>query len=124
MPLKLVKQRPDLAIWRPEHRGTDGVTLREFSARIAAFCDEIVSKHLGERVAVISHAGTIDAALRWALGITPTVPWMHEFECLANASITEIEFWPNGRVKGGAPRYAAFRRVGDVAHLGGLITDI
>ena len=124
MPLGLVQARPDLLLWRPEHRGTDGVSLSEFSTRIAAFCDEIVSKHLGERVAVISHAGTIEAALRWALGIPPNLPWMHEFECLANASITELEFWPRSRVEGGAPRYAAFRRVGDITHLGDLTTDI
>jgi len=120
MPLEVVQSRPDLLLWRAEHRGADGVSLKEFSARIAGFCDEVVSRHLGERIAIISHAGTIDATLRWALGITPEMAWMHEFECLGNASITELEFWPQGRVEGGAPRYAVVRRVGDVAHLGDL----
>ena len=72
---------------------------------------------------VVSHAGTIDATLRWALGITPDTPWQHEFE-LANASITELEFWPRGRIRGGASRYAVLRRVGDVTHLGDLVSEI
>jgi broad specificity phosphatase PhoE len=82
-----------------------------------------VERHPGERVAVVSHAGTIDATLRWALGLAPASPWQHEFE-VANASITELEFWPNGRVRGGASRYAVLRRVGDVAHLDGIVSEI
>ena len=114
--------RPDLLIWHPEHRADDE-TLREFSARVAAFCDEVVERHPDERLAVVSHAGTIDATLRWALGITPDSPWQHEFE-VANASITELEFWPRGRIQGGAPRYAVLRRVGDVTHLDDLVSEI
>ena len=115
--------RPDLLIWRPDDAGSDGETLSEFSARVGRFLDEAVDRHRGERVAVICHTGTIDAAIRWALAIPPANPWQHEFD-LPNASITEIEFWPNGRVRGGAPRYASVLRVGDVAHLSGLVTEI
>ena len=115
--------RPDLLIWRPDDTGSDGETLAGFSARVGSLLDEVVDRHPGERVAVICHAGTIDAAIRWALTIPPANPWQHEFE-VPNASITEIEFWPNGRVRGGAPRYASVLRVGDVAHLGDLVTEI
>ena len=115
--------RPDLLAWHPDHAGTDGVTLAEFASRVADFHEEVVDRHPGQRVAVISHAGTIDAALRWALGIGPRSPWQHEFD-LPNASITEIEFWPQGRIVGGAPRYAVFNRIGDVGHLGAMVTDI
>ena len=121
--IEAILERPDLLIWHPEHRAADGETLLEFSARVAAFCDEVVERHPDERVAVVSHAGTIDATLRWALGITPDSPWQHEFD-IANASITELEFWPRGRVRGGAPRYAVLRRVGDVTHLGDLVSEI
>jgi broad specificity phosphatase PhoE len=122
-PVEAIRERPDLRIWLPHHVGADGETLHDFSARVAAFCEETVVHHAGARVAVVCHAGTIDAALRWALGLPPASPWQHEFELL-NASITEVEFWPRGRVPGGAPRYAALRRVGDAAHLGGETTDL
>ena len=118
-----VEERPDLLVWRPEHTGADGETLGQFSARVAAFCEEVVDRHLGERVVVVSHAGTMDAVLRWSMGIAATSPWVHDFK-IANASITEIELWPRGRVLGGAPRHAILKRVGDVAHLNGLVTDI
>ena len=122
--LETVAQRPDLAIWRPEHRGTsNGETLEEFSLRVAGFCDEVVERHLGERVALISHAGTIDAAIRWSMAQPAGSPWQHEFD-ISNASITEIEFWPHGRTEGGAPRYATVLRVGDTTHLGDLVSDL
>ena len=115
--------RSDLLIWRPDDTGFDGETLAGFSARVGEFLDEVVGRHPGGRVAVICHAGTIDAAIRWALTIPPTNPWQHEFD-LPNASITEIAFWPSGRIRGGAPRYASVLRVGDVRRLGDLVTEI
>jgi probable phosphoglycerate mutase len=121
--IEVILERPDLLIWHPDHLAADGETLREFSARVAAFCDEVVERHPDERVVIVSHAGTIDATLRWALGITPDSPWQHEFE-VANASITELEFWPRGRIRGGASRYTVVRRVGDVTHLGDLVSEI
>ena len=113
---------PDLLAWHPDHAGADGVTLAEFAQRVADFHDEVVQRHPGQRVAIVSHAGTIEATLRWALGIGPRSAWRHEFD-LPNASITEIEFWPNGRVVGGTPRLAVFNRIGDVGHLGDLATE-
>ncbi len=121
--IEAIQARPDLAIWRPDDRAVDGESLSAFSARVADLCRELTERHVGERIAVIAHAGTIDAALRWSLGLTPASPWQHEFD-LANGSITEIEFWPRGRVSGGAPRYSLIRRVGDVLHLGGLNSDL
>lgn len=121
--IEVILERPDLLIWQPEHRAADGETLLEFSARVAAFCDEVMERHPDERVVVVSHAGTIDATLRWALGITPDSPWQQEFD-VANASITELEFWPHGRVRGGASRYTVLQRIGDVAHLGDLVSEI
>jgi len=122
--LATVEQRPDLALWLPEHRGTeDSETLGEFFTRVAAFCDEVAARSVGEKVALVAHAGTIDAAIRWALGLPPSTPWQHEFD-LGNGSITEIKLWPDGRKAGGAPRFAVLRRVGDTAHLGELASDL
>jgi probable phosphoglycerate mutase len=117
-------ERADLMFWRAEHRGTDqGETLHEFSERVAEFCDEVAMRHRGERAVIVSHSGTIDAAIRWAVGLPPESHWQHDFN-LANASITEIEYWPHGRRAGGSPRYAAMLRIGDVAHLSGLLSDL
>ena len=115
-------ERPDLLVWHPDHTSVDGETLARFASRVAEFHEEIVIRHLGQRVVVVCHAGTIDEAIRWSLGIDPRIPLQHEFDA-KNASITEIEFWPHGRVRGGAPRYAVLKRIGDVEHLDGLATE-
>ena len=117
-----VEKRLDLLIWTPEHRSVSGETLARFCTRVADFCEEIVRLHVGERVAIVSHAGTIGATIRWSLGVGPDAPWEHDFD-VSNASITELEHWPHGRVKRGAPRYTSLLRVGDVKHLGELATD-
>jgi probable phosphoglycerate mutase len=122
-PLEAVLARPDLVLWRPGDRTHDaGETLAEFTARVGAFCEALCLRHLGSTVCVFSHSGVIDAALRWCVGFAPEEPWQHDFE-LPNASITELEVWPRGRVAGGAPRYTAVRRVGDVAHLAELESE-
>ena len=72
---------------------------------------------------IVSHDGTIGAQLRWSVGIKPGAPWEHDFE-IANASVSVLEHWPYGRVRGGAPRYTALVRIGDVGHLGEMATDI
>ena len=115
--------RPDLLAWQPDHAGTDGVTLAEFAQRVADFHDEVVARHPGQRVVITSHAGTIEATLMWVLGIDPQSPWHHEFD-LPNASITEIEYWPAGRIVDGAPRYANLNRIGDARHLDAIASDM
>lgn len=118
------QQRPDLVFWQPDHSGIEGgETLEKFSIRVAAFCGEIAERHQGGRIAIFAHAGTIDAAIRWSVGLPPTSPWQHEFD-LTNASITEIVVWPRGRVPGGAPRYSFLRRIADVTHLGELVSGL
>lgn len=114
------EDRPDLHIWEPGHRARDrGETLAEFSVRVAGACEELVRRHLEERVVVFTHSGTIDAALRWAMGISPDHHWQSDMP-ITTASITELAYWPGGRIAGGAPRYAALRRIGDISHLGEL----
>ena len=116
--------RPDLLFWRPEQLGTDGgETLGAFATRVAEFLDEVVSRHAGARVAVVSHAGVIDASLRWAVGLGPDTLWQHEFE-IDNCSIAELQVWNGGRVSGGSPRYVSVRHVGDIAHLGELVSVV
>ena len=122
--LESARVRPDLVVWQADDRGVeDGESLREFSLRVAHFFEEIVGRHLGKRVVVVSHSGTMDAAVRWAMGVPASSPWQHDLLC-PNACITELNVWPQGRVEGGSPHYAAIRRVGDVGHLGDLASEM
>jgi len=115
--LATVLSRPDLLIWDCRHRGkTDGESLSEFSGRVSGCLAEIAEAHLGAEVVLFTHSGVIDAAVRWLVGLPPEAPWMHDLP-LSNASITEVEFWPRGRLPGGAPRYAALLRIADTSHL-------
>ena len=118
-----VVERLDLLIWKPEHKSASGETLAGFCTRVATFCEEVARLHPGERVAVVSHAGSIEAKIRWALGIGSEISWGHGFE-IPNASITELEHWPKGRAQGGAPRYTSLLRIGDTRHLGEMATDL
>ena len=117
-----IEKRPDLLVWKPGHTSASGETLASFCARVASFCEETVRRHSGERVAVVSQGGTIGATLRWSLGIGPDAPWEHDFEA-PNASITELEYWPLGRIPGGAHRYTSMLRISDVRHLGEMATE-
>lgn len=123
-PLAFAESRPDLFLWQADHTGAPGgETLGAFGRRIAACIEAIVRRHLHERVVVVSHSGTMEAVLRWVVGLPLETPWQHEFN-LPNASLTELECWPDGRIEGGAPRYVSVGAIGIAAHLAGLVTDL
>lgn len=112
-----------LALWRARDRPAGGESLYEFQLRVNAILDELAATHTGRTVAVFTHAGVIDAALRWAYGIPADADWVTEAD-VRNASITELEHWSGGKQAGGAPRHMVLYRVGDVAFLPpGLRTD-
>ena len=114
---QLRERRDDLLAWHPDRKlASDGETIREFAERVMAVTAEIVARHVGERVVVVSHAGTIDVTMRWAIGISPGTPVLHDFP-IANASISALIHWPHGRMTGGAPRYTEFASVGSLDHL-------
>jgi len=114
---QLRERRDDLLAWHPDRKlAPDGETIREFAERVMAVTGEIVARHVGERVVVVSHAGTIDVTMRWAIGISPGTPVLHDFP-IVNASISELIHWPGGRITGGGPRYTEFASVGSVDHL-------
>ncbi|MEM7016851.1 MAG: histidine phosphatase family protein [Pseudomonadota bacterium] len=119
-----VDAQPDVVIWQPTHRGSpDSETLDEFSARVVQFMLMLCEHHNEETVAVYTHAGVIDAAARWAFGLPTDSIWQHDLP-IANASITELKIWPQGRVKAGAPLYVEFVQVGNTDHLGGLASEM
>lgn len=103
--------------WRPEHTGTPGgETIAAFAARVGAACEDIVPPHGGEAIAIVSHSGTGDAILRWAMSLPSDSAWRHEFD-LPNAAIVELLVWPQGRRKDGPPRFAAITRAPNLDHL-------
>lgn len=121
---KLKSSRADVLLWRPDQRGTkDGETIEEFFTRVSAFCVKACDAHRNETIVFLTHAGTIDAIFRWAVAIPPSQPWMFEVES-GNASISEIEAWPHGRIDGGPPMHAVLHRIGDGKHLGALESRI
>ena len=73
----------------------------------------------GDRVLVVTHAGTLDAIVRWAIGLAPNTNWECEFP-FANCSLTEFVYWPKGRVPGKAPRYCEFTKIASIDHLASI----
>ena len=115
--------RTDLTIWRPDHGFPGGETLRAFKTRVAGTLEALVRDNPGRRVVAVTHAGVLDAAIRWGYGLSPEDDWLAEAS-LPNASVTELEHWRHGRSPGGAPRFTLVHRVGDVSHLAaGHVTD-
>ena len=114
---QILERRGDLLAWHPNSKlAPDGETTREFAARVKAVTDEIVARHIGDRVVIVSHAGAIHMIMRWASGLGPDTPVLHGF-VIANASISELIHWPGGRITGGGPRYTEFASVGSVDHV-------
>lgn len=114
---QIVEDLRYLMLWRPHDQGAAySETLAQFQTRVSAFMEEVVQTCLGRAAVIFTHAGTIAAAMRWAYGLTPNHDWHSDVE-VYNASITEIQYWPNGRHPEGAPHAAAIRRLNDVRHL-------
>lgn len=121
---EIAAERRDLMLWRPHDQLVDGgETLGAFQARVSEFVDEQARACPRETIAVFTHAGTIEAVLRWSFGLTAEHDWHSDVEVF-NASITEVRHWPSGRHPRGAPFASEIARLNDVRHLDGdLITD-
>lgn len=121
---QIVEDLRYLMLWRPHDQGAaHSETLAQFQTRVSAFLEEVVQACMGRAVVIFTHAGTVAAAMRWAYGLTPDHDWHSDVE-VYNASITEIQYWPNGRHPEGAPHAAAIRRLNDVRHLApDLVTE-
>lgn len=57
----------------PDLELADGERLGEFSRRIVGFVEDILEKHAGGRVLVVTHGGVLDAAYRQAVGMPLSV---------------------------------------------------
>jgi len=116
------RPRPDLALWRPEHRvRRDAESLGDFQSRVTAMLTAMTLQARPHDVYVlVTHAGVINAALRWAVGMASNNGWFFG-AVTPRGSVTEIEHWPRGRHEEGAPRYSVLHRLGDV---GGLASEL
>lgn len=66
-----LRDEPDWAAWnadRPHRRPPSGETLLELQLRMARWLHDVRERHRGEKVAAVSHAEPIKAALLWVLG--------------------------------------------------------
>ena len=103
--------------WRADDEVYSGMERRrDFAGRVARSIQDIAERHVGDRVMVVSHGGTVDAAVRWLAGVDTDAAWQH-FLAVPNASMTRIRYWPTGYADGGPPRYAMIVATGDVSHL-------
>ena len=72
-----ISQQP--AAWQafksrdPELLLAGGETLGQFSRRVIAFIEDILGKHAGSRILIVTHGGVLDAAYRHALRMPLTV---------------------------------------------------
>lgn len=94
---RLHEHNPDAArIWAA--RDPDGAiegaeTLREFQDRVVSAINELASKHINQRIAVVTHGGAMDIIWRQASGISLQDPQRAR---LLNASINRIGIDDNG----------------------------
>ena len=114
--------RDDLVAWQPEHH-CGAETMAEFQRRVDRVVEALVARNPSGRIILCVHSGVIDAIVRWAFGHTPDVPWTTEV-AVPHASITELQYWPQGRHLRGAPRHTLLIRVGDTRHFADdLVTE-
>jgi broad specificity phosphatase PhoE len=102
-------------LWQPDD-SAGAETLAQFQTRIDAALNRLVERRTAGRLVLCVHTAVIDAALRWAFGISPRDPLTTE-TVVPHCAITELRHWPSGRHPLGAPRHTVLLRVGDVSHL-------
>ena len=108
---KMEEHEPEAArIWKsrdPDAILPEGESLRRFHERITQAIDTIASRHLGQRVMVVSHGGAMDIIWRHAKQASLQAPREAE---LLNASINRLKVLPE--------RWEIIEW-GNVAHLAG-----
>ena len=82
-----------------------GESLGEFSRRVVGFIEEMLDKHAGSRILIVTHGGVLDAAYRHATGMPLSA--IRDFP-ICNASVNAISH-SGGRWK--------IELWGDVSHL-------
>ena len=97
-------------IWHPDDAAWDGETIGSFWRRTGEAAEAIWQA--GGHPLVVSHVGTIQGLLRWAMGIAPESPDMFAL-LVDNASLTDVVV----RVDRHGRRRAEVHRLGATDHL-------
>ncbi len=84
-----------------------GESFRDVFERVRSTCDELVARHAGRTVVVVSHVTPIKSLLRIGLDAGPSLFYRLHLDL---ASLSVIEFYPDGN--------ASVRLVNDTSHLG------
>jgi 2,3-bisphosphoglycerate-dependent phosphoglycerate mutase len=66
-----------------------GESIMHFRIRVAAFIEEMVERHLGQRVIAVAHGGVMDAVFDYCFGISP---WRRCAVYTYNTGITYFEY--------------------------------
>ena len=108
--MDIVRQFPDFAqAWMEQAMDMPGgEKQRAFRARAAGAIDDIVARHTGERVVVVSHGGILGEYLAHLLELDPMRRHPFRFD---NASVSEVE-------AGGV--LVRLHRLNDVSHVLGV----
>lgn len=85
---------PMIARWLPWFEPTvPGGEVERYRRRIAAAMEEIVAAHRSQRVAVVSHTGTINAYLSGLLGVERAMLCVPEYSSVSRAMVSASGFW-------------------------------
>lgn len=107
--LEASERDPDLHLrWLGDAdvRPPEGESFNTVLARVRALRDELVERHAGETVALVSHVTPIKSLLRIALDAGPALLFRLHLDL---ASLSVVEFYPDGN--------ASVRLVNDTSHL-------
>ncbi len=104
----------EFAQWQarvPDYAPAEGESLAEFHDRAAEVALALARRHPGERIALVTHGGVMDALYREATGMTLEAPRQHE---LLNCSVNRLRSDSRG---------LTLLQWGDVSHLEDLVLD-
>jgi alpha-ribazole phosphatase len=83
--------------WRtdPDFRPDGGESFAELDDRVHRACDDLLERHVGADVIVVSHVSPIKSAVAWSLGADPAIAHRSR---LGQAAICRIDISRNGPV--------------------------
>ena len=77
------------------HPPEGGESMDVFLARIAAFRDDLLSRHVSQNILLVAHGGTLNELIRSCLEVPNEQRWAFAFS-MDNASISELWLGDNG----------------------------
>jgi probable phosphoglycerate mutase len=107
---EMLEHLPYDDLWHPDDPGWDGETIGAFWRRTAAAAEDVY-RH-GGRPLIVSHAGTTQGLLRWALAIDPSAPDSFSLG-IPNASVSDVRL----RIDRHGRRRVHLRALGRTDHL-------